>query len=107
MRNVLDQYTQPENRLTHAVTCALAEDPRLLRRFLRWALGEEAPPARRMEVIEQQLPGEPPADEADAERRGIPDAWVYTKDSWALLIESKVAATPRKAPTQRLATTVR
>jgi len=26
MWNVFDQYTQPENRLTHALVCSLAED---------------------------------------------------------------------------------
>jgi len=37
MRNIFDQYTHPENRLTHALMSSLAADPELLRSFVRWA----------------------------------------------------------------------
>ena len=92
MRNVFDQYTQRENRITHALVTALAEEPRLLRAFVLWATGKAAPSGR-LHMVEQRLPGEPELAEADAERRGLPDAWIYNDDSWCLLIESKIAAT--------------
>ena len=93
MRNVFDQYTQPENRITHALVTALAEDPKLLRAFVRWITGVSAP-AGKLHIVEQRLPGEPDEhSEVDAARRGLPDAWIYNDESWCLLIESKIAAT--------------
>lgn len=92
MRNVFDQYTQPENRLTHALVTALAEDRRLLRRFVEWATELRVVRSVPLEIIEQGLPGVQAETEEDAEKRGLPDACVYQGDEWALLIESKVAA---------------
>jgi hypothetical protein len=34
MRNIFDQYPQPENRVTHALVSAFHEDSDLLRSFL-------------------------------------------------------------------------
>lgn len=91
MRNIFDQYTQPENRLTHALASSLAADPSLLRKFIRWVTGKRIPNGRGLEVLEQRLPGEEEAvDEAEAERRGLPDAWIHDRDSWVLVIESKI-----------------
>lgn len=93
MRNIFDQYSQPENRLTHALACCLDEEPDLMRSFVEWATGEEAPRATRLRIVEQRLPGEPePVDEDESERRSLPDAWIYTDDGWSLLVESKVAS---------------
>lgn len=89
MRNLFDQYEQPENRLTHALVCALAEDRRLLIRFIRWATGRTAPGGR-LQIVEQQRPGE--MKRAEDEATGIPDAWIYNDDGWSLLIESKITA---------------
>lgn len=91
MRNVFDQYSQPENRITHALVTALAEEPKLLCAFVLWATGRPAP-AGKLHIVEQRLPGEPEVAEAEAERRGLPDAWIYSDDAWCLLIESKVAS---------------
>ena len=90
MRNVFDQYTQPENRLTHSLACALDADPRLLRRFVKWTTGKSAPSS--LKIVEQQLPGEMELEEEGDERLGLPDAWIHDNDSWSLLIESKVAS---------------
>lgn len=90
MRNVFDQYSQPENRLTHALVSSLAADRRLLRKFIRW-VGDGARTRRPFEIVEQRLPGEDEsADEKAAERRGLPDAWIHDGADWALLIESKI-----------------
>jgi len=90
LRNVFDQYSQHENRLTHALVTAFDEDPKLLRKFVKWITGT-APP-KRLKIVEQQLPGEYELSEQDYEQRGLPDAWVYDDDEWSLLIESKVQA---------------
>ncbi|MDP3768947.1 MAG: hypothetical protein Q8S13_13100, partial [Dehalococcoidia bacterium] len=73
MRNVFDQYNQPENRLSHALAVCLHEDRALLRGFLTW-VGVK-PPARAEElmVAEQSLPGDAPETEEQAERKGLPD----------------------------------
>lgn len=90
MRNIFDQYTLPENRLSHALAVCLDEDRRLLRDFLKW-IGAN-PSKRRLIVTEQQLPGDPPASEEEAERRGLPDIVIHDGDTWCVLIENKVQA---------------
>lgn len=92
MRNVFDQYSQPENRLTHALVCALSEDAKLLQQFIRWTTGRAVQKIG-LHIVEQRLPGEPEVSEDESERRGLPDAWIYSNDTWSLLIESKVSAT--------------
>ena len=93
MRNIFDQYDQPENRLTHALVSCLTEDRKLLRRFIKWTINEKHPKLRRLEILEQGLPGEQERyTEDEAERMGLPDAWIHDGDSWSLIIESKVAA---------------
>jgi len=98
MRNVFHQYEQRENKLTHALACALAEDVGLLRRFIRWVTGRNAP-AGRIHIVEQQRPGD--AVRSESESEGIPDAWIFTDDGWALVIESKVAAAVNSAQLRR------
>ena len=91
MRNVFDQYKQPENRLTHALVISLSEDPRLLKNFVRWITGRP-PPKKILKIVEQRLPGEAEGTEDESERRGLPDAWIHDDESWSLLVESKVSA---------------
>lgn len=91
MRNVFDQYTQPENRLTHALVCTLDEDRSLLRPFLRWAGCQAVPPLSQLRITEQQVPGEALSGD-EGEGTGLPDACVFTDDGWLLLIEAKVQA---------------
>lgn len=96
MRNLFDQYSQPENRLTHALITALHEDRSLLRSFLRDIAGTEPDAsARSIELCEQVYPGsvateDVELDETEKERRGIPDAWMTSGEEWCLLIENKV-----------------
>jgi hypothetical protein len=93
VRNVFDQYVHPENRLTHAFVCCLAEDPAFLASFLRW-LGVAPSRGERLQVVEQRLPGE--AEErreaSELAERRLPDAWIYSESGWALLVESKIAS---------------
>ncbi|MDE0001148.1 MAG: hypothetical protein OXQ29_00445 [Rhodospirillaceae bacterium] len=90
MRNVFDQYLQPENRLTHALATALHEDPELLRSFVCWTLRQPLRGVEQLEIVEQRLPGEPEREEHEAS--GIPDAWIHDGQDWCLLIESKIAS---------------
>ncbi len=94
MRNIFDQYSQPENRVTHALVTALHEDRGLLRAFLTDIANCSPPRAMGpIEICEQTYPGEPEAAEDETERRGIPDAWITAGDDWCLVIENKVLIT--------------
>ena len=99
MRNIFDQYSQQENRLTHALMCALTEDKKLLQYFIRWITGKAAP--KKIKVVEQQLPDEPELGENESEKRGLPDAWIFDENNWSLLIESKISATLKNDQLQR------
>lgn len=89
MRNIFDQYSQPENKLTHALATCLHEDSRLLKRFVKWITGDI--PRGTLHVVEQQLPGEAQLEENEVDAKGLPDLWIYNDKGWALLIENKVA----------------
>src|SRR2546422_9864387 len=91
MRNLFDQYEQPENRLTHALACTLDADRALLRPFLQWAGARDTPPVSQLRITEQQVPGELVSGDED-EGRGLPDACVFDNEGWALLVEAKVQA---------------
>lgn len=92
MRNLFDQYSQPENRLTHALLSCLDADRTLLQRFVHWSIRQRVK-GRQLEVLEQSLPGDrPDLSEEEAEKRGLPDACIWDKQGWALLIETKFQA---------------
>jgi len=94
LRNLFDQYSQPENRLTHALLVSLEEDRWLLNAFVQWASGRNVKKAK-LTILEQALPGEEPdLSEEESERRGLPDGCITDGEHWALLIESKVALRP-------------
>ena len=93
MRNVFDQYSQPENRLTHGLICSLEADRKLLRPFLSWLGVTKIPATKNLILAEQQAPGESESgEEVSDERRGLPDAVIHDGESWAVLIEAKVQA---------------
>jgi hypothetical protein len=96
LRNIFDQYAQPENRITHALMTALNEDRSLLGCFLH-ELVKVSSPVRPGDllVLEQQYPGEDEPSEDELERRGIPDGWIFNEDGWCVFIESKVLIRPR------------
>jgi len=93
MRNIFDQYMQPENRVTHAFMTVLNEDRQLLRLFLQELIKVKSPaPPGRLSVLEQQYPGEAtePAETDEARRKGIPDGWIFDEEGWCVFIECKV-----------------
>jgi len=91
MRNLFDQYNQPENKLTHALVCALQEDPKLIRHFLHWLGARGIPLTRQIKIIQQQIPGVPISGREE-ESGSLPDACFYDDAGWTVLIESKVQA---------------
>lgn len=92
MRNVFDQYGQPENKLTHALVTTLARDRRLLRPFLHWLGLINVPAAKTLALCEQQVPGMPQIELDEGESQGLPDAFVFNADGWAVVFECKVQA---------------
>ena len=100
MRNIFDQYSQDENRLTHALMCTLNEDRPLLKSFLKDFVGISYNPSV-AKLREQSSPDKPEPDEESDERKGIPDAWIYTDNDWVLLIESKAQQPPKLDQLQR------
>ncbi|MFQ5778798.1 MAG: hypothetical protein ACE5IP_12400 [Terriglobia bacterium] len=101
MRNIFDQYAQPENRLTHALVSCLAADQELLRKFVEWVTGEGLASAKNLEIIEQKLPGEEEVAEDDAERRGLPDAWIHDGNGWAVVLENKIGSPLKREQLER------
>ncbi|MFW6106949.1 MAG: hypothetical protein ACOC8H_02190 [bacterium] len=91
MRNVFDQYSQPENRLTHAFASILQNDRKLIRPFLKRFVANDVPRLKGLRITEQQVPGESaPLDEDEAQ--GRPDACIYTDEGWATVFECKIQA---------------
>lgn len=92
MRNIFDQYSQPENRLTHALLSCLEADRALLQRFVDWSINKKVN-GHQLEVLEQSLPGDrPDLSDEESEKRGLPDGCISDKQGWALLIETKYQA---------------
>ena len=111
MRNIFDQYSQPENRVTHALMTALNEDRALLDAFLK-DIAKHIPPKNSgpLHITEQSYPGSVVSDgidEDEIERRGIPDAWITAGEDWCLVIENKVLSTPSNDQLRRHMATAR
>ncbi len=91
MRNIFDQYSQPENRLTHALMSTLYHDRSLIIPFLRKIGVKSIPSLKRIRLDEQQAPGIAAVSDKE-DNEGLPDACFFDNDGWAVLIESKVQA---------------
>jgi len=106
MRNIFDQYSQTENRLTHALVWTLKNERRLIRPFLSWIGIKGVPSTRPLHITEQRIPGTVQIHN-EQESSGLPDAIIYTDDGWAVLIESKVEASPKVGQLRRHRETAR
>lgn len=100
MRNIFDQYTQPENRLTHALASTLAHDRKLIRPFLRWLGVRDIPPLHTLRLDEQCVPGDVVTHEDD-ESDGLPDMCIHDDLEWVVLFEAKVQAKVSKGQLAR------
>jgi PD-(D/E)XK nuclease superfamily len=94
LRNIFDQYTKNENRLSHALASALHLDAALLENFLnRFLHNQEVPKAKSVRVNEQSYPGQASLSDDEAEKAGVPDIWLFDEEnSWCSVIESKITA---------------
>jgi hypothetical protein len=102
-RNIFDQYQQPENRLTHALLCALTHDQKLLAGFLkRFAKGKKFD-RRTLRVAEQSIPGAPETTIDKDLEKSLPDGVIFENkeqekedgkrySNRALIIESKITS---------------
>jgi len=103
-RNIFDQYALAENRLTHALLCALSHDRELLSRFLhRYAKGISFD-RRTLRVAEQTIPGIPEPTILGVSPKSLPDGVIFeerkqdTRGNFrgdtdqALIIESKITS---------------
>lgn len=91
MRNVFDQYDQPENKLTHALMVTLANDRRLIQPFLKMAGTKKVPALKNIQLGLQRVPGQV-IDSNKEGQEGLPDGCFFDQDGWALIIEAKVQA---------------
>jgi len=91
MRNVFDQYDQPENRLTHALMVTLANDRRLVRPFLKLVGAKRIPALKNIELGLQRVPGQEVDSNKDG-KQSLPDGCFFDQDGWAVIIEAKVQA---------------
>ncbi|WP_168164282.1 PD-(D/E)XK nuclease family protein [Pirellula sp. SH-Sr6A] len=92
MRNIFDQYEQPENRLTHALATVLGQSPKLLVDFLKWLGISEIPKASLLAISQQQVPGVQLEDVDEEHQKGLPDLAIFDDDNWVVLFECKVQA---------------
>ncbi len=112
MRNIFDQYTQLENRLTHAFACCLHHDRNLLKSFLVDVLKLSPPAINSLSIIEQSLPGifengsASSAPESEI-GNGLPDMIIFDEEGWCVIIESKVASSICKDQIKRHFATIK
>ena len=91
MRNVFDQYDQPENRLTHALMVTLSNDRKLVRPFLKTVGVKKIPALKNINLGLQRVPGQE-VDSIKDGKDGLPDGCFFDQDGWAVVIEAKVQA---------------
>jgi hypothetical protein len=92
VRNIFDQYSQAENRLSHVLATVLHEDVGLREQFLKEFVGQKTPRAKSVRVSTQSFPGLPPLAEGSSKAESVPDIWLYDDAGWCVIIECKISA---------------
>jgi len=92
MRNIFDQYNQPENKLTHSLASSLYEDKKLLDSFLKTFCKGFFKNTSDLKIEQQTIPGQITKEIDEKQKKGLPDAIIYNEDE-CLIIESKVSST--------------
>jgi hypothetical protein len=92
LRNIFDQYEQPENRLTHALVTTLDQERGLLIHFLDWLGVKCVPNKNYIRISQQQVPGVVQDDADVLVKKGLPDAAIFDQAGFAVLFECKVQA---------------
>jgi len=106
MKNIFDQYSQPENKLTHSLASCLYEDKYLLNSFLKSFCGKFFNNSSYIEIEEQTLPNDQYTIVDEQDSKGLPDAVIYNEDR-CLIIESKVSSKLTKNQLERHERTVK
>ena len=95
IRNVFDQYSQLENRLTNALFQVFRHEPNVAKEFVEWAGG----PSLQRGPIQLACQMTPASNLSELEMedfpaaRTIPDGWIFDPEGeWAVVIENKVTA---------------
>ena len=91
MRNIFDQYSQPENKLTHCLVSCIYEDTYLLNSFLQTFCPNFFDKKSNLKIEEQSVPGERHLSDDENEKKGLPDAVIYL-DGKCLILESKISS---------------
>ena len=89
MRNIFDQYSQPENRLTHALISSLNEDKKLLSSFIKKFCNNYFSDVSSLKIDQQTLPGLKSLQNLEGDKKGLPDGVIYN-DEKCLIIECKI-----------------
>jgi len=89
MRNIFDQYSQPENRLTHALISSLNEDKKLLSKFLKKFCNNYFSDVSSLKIDQQTLPGLKSLENLESAKKGLPDGVIYNNEK-CLIIECKI-----------------
>ena len=92
MRNIFDQYNQPENKLTHSLATSLHEDKKLLDSFLKTFCKNFFKITKNLKIEQQTVPGQITRETDEKQKKGLPDAIIYNEEE-CLIIESKVSST--------------
>ena len=92
MRNIFDQYNQPENKLTHSLATSLYEDKKLLDSFLKTFCKNFFKITSNLKIEQQIVPGQITRETDEKQKKGLPDAIIYNEEE-CLIIESKVSST--------------
>ena len=92
MRNIFDQYNQPENKLTHSLASSLYEDKKLLDSFLKTFCKNFFKITSNLKIEQQTVPGQITRETDEKQKKGLPDAIIYNEEE-CLIIESKVSST--------------
>ena len=71
MRNLFDQYNQPENKLTHSLVSCLYEDNQLLNSFLKSFCSNFFNQSSKLSIEQQTVPGEFHSTDDENERGRI------------------------------------
>ncbi|MCH2227467.1 MAG: hypothetical protein MK033_06810 [Candidatus Caenarcaniphilales bacterium] len=87
VRNVFDQYSQYENKLTHAFICSLDRDQDFLRIFIKDFLQIKINKKDKLSIYLQSLPHKVSRIKDPS---GLPDASILINDNQVICIENKV-----------------
>jgi hypothetical protein len=92
VRNIFDQYSQSENRLSHALATVLHEDVELRQQFLDRFIKAKSPSAKNVRVSEQRFPNLSAALDGKQKAESVPDIWLYDEAGWCAVIECKISS---------------